>query len=149
MENLLFLGYEKTRSLFEVSHRRNGKGFLKMHVDSISTSDLLNNIEKDIFTYPINTSLEGFSRNSKGDELSLFVCNVDANLKFKLENDEKITEDILTKNSWFFDNFSHLVAKELLEKLLNNSAYKHVNIPISRFSDETQKTETEEIDSTK
>ena len=91
MNNILFLGYELIKSSFVVNNKQDGKGMLKIHVDSISPQELVKNInKKNILVYPIQAGVEGLAENG---ELSLFECSIEVELRFKLDDSKKITRD--------------------------------------------------------
>lgn len=132
MKNTFFLGYELTNSSFSINQRRKAKGSIRMHIDTFSPADLMKNINKEQKTlvYPISAGIEGLAEN---DEKPLFQCEIEVELKFEFNTGKLPTKKQLENNSWFFENFGHLVAKELFDSMLSKTALKQINLPPRRF----------------
>jgi hypothetical protein len=137
LHHVKYLGHELTESTFRLLQEPDNDGQYSYAIeahDSVVIDEMTEDEEGADspvrhLTIPMTATVKGLEA-----EREVFTIGLRFLLRFELGRDFSMDEEALSESSWFFMNFAHVAAKEMIDSMLSHTVLRGTFMPAHRRS---------------
>ncbi|MCW7755372.1 hypothetical protein OOT00_15415 [Desulfobotulus sp. H1] len=139
LHHVKYLGHELTASTFRLLQEPDNDGQYSYAIEA-HDSVVIDEVTEDEegadspvrhLTIPMTATVKGLEAETKTE---VFDIALNFQLRFELARDFSMDEDALSESSWFFMNFAHVAAKEMIDGMLSHTVLRGTFMPAHRRS---------------